>query len=156
METIGALMPTIGAAMFAAAVVLFVVGPILTGKQARVTRTLNEFSDAEAWKLVTLRALRDVEYDYHTGKLDDHDYQTLKNELTTEAVQALRRVEEGDVPADVRAGNVANVEAEIMAMRAVLRDAVHCTVCAHANPAGSRYCATCGAALSAPDPVASA
>ena len=149
-------MAMFGAAMFAAAVVLFVVGPILTGKQARVTRTLSEFSDAEAWKLVTLRALRDVEYDYHTGKLDDHDYQTLKSELTAEAVQAIRRVEEGDVPTDARAGRIAGVEAEIMAMRAVLRDAVHCTACAHANPAGSRFCATCGTALMAPDPVASA
>ncbi len=138
---------TIGAALFALAIVLFVVGPIITGSQARVTRSASEFSDAEAWKLVTLRALRDVEYDYHTGKLDNQDYQSLRAELTAEAAQALKRVEQGDEPADIRASRVASVEAEIMEMRAALRDVITCEKCEHVNPAGSRFCATCGTAL---------
>ena len=89
---------TLGAAMFAAAVVLFVVGPLLTGREARVTRTAAEFTDAEAWKLVTLRALRDVEYDYHTGKLDSTDYEALKNELTAEAAEFVKLAEKAGSP----------------------------------------------------------
>lgn len=138
-------MATVGAALFAVAVILYVVGPILTGKQARVRRNESEFTDAEAWKLVTLRALRDVEYDYHTGKLDEGDYVALRNELTAEAAQALRRAELGDAPADVRGSDA--VEAEILALRATLREVVPCAACAHSNPPGSRFCARCGVAL---------
>ncbi len=138
---------TLGAALFAAAVVLYVVSPLVTGKQARVTRTALEFTDAEAWKLVTLRALRDVEYDYHTGKLDDQDYEELKTELTAEAAQALKRAQLDDAPADVRASRVAAVEAEILAMRAALRDVVSCSECNHSNPPGSHFCAACGVGL---------
>ena len=144
-------MATFGAALFALAVVLFVLGPVLTGRQAVMVRTDEEVGDAEAWQTVALRALRDVEYDYHTGKLDAADYQRLKVELTVEAVDALRRAKAEVSPGEeVSEAEIASATA---AIEALVRSGVTCSACAHLNPENSRFCAACGTALEAGDPV---
>src|SRR5262245_65176741 len=79
----------IGAVLLVAAVVLFILQPMLSGQRASLHRELDEPTEAEARRRVTLMALRDVEYDFATGKLDESDYQRLKRELAAEALAAL-------------------------------------------------------------------
>ena len=135
---------TLGAILFAGAVVLWVLHPLLTGQGAPLGLGWDEITDAEARKRVALRALRDVEYDYHTGKLDDGDYEVLRGELTAEAVAALQ---EEDADRRERSGVIhgaAAVEDEILRIRAEFRAGVACAGCGHRNPDGSRFCASCG------------
>jgi hypothetical protein len=108
---------------------------------------------------VTLLALRDVEYDFHAGKLDETDYRQMKSELAEEALEAIDREEaewlarEAGRPgtgegAVVAPGHIPDdVEAEIASLRASIREGVVCSQCAHPNPPGSRFCGDCGAAL---------
>ena len=78
-----------GVALFTAAVVLFLLQPIVTGVQASLDREDDELTETEARKRVALLALRDVEYDFLSGKLDQEDYRSLKADLTAEALAAL-------------------------------------------------------------------
>jgi cytochrome c-type biogenesis protein CcmI len=131
-----------GALLLVAAVVLYIVQPVIRGQWASLSRQDDELTEVEARRRVTLLALRDVEYDYHTGKLDEEDYRALRKELSAEALDALeaaRKEAEGG-PAD-------DLEAEIAAVREGLRAGTTCPACAHANPAGSRFCAGCGRRL---------
>ena len=80
----------LGGALVAAAVTLFILQPILSGLHASLDRAEDELTDAEARKRVALLALRDVEYDFLAGKLDEKDYLSLKADLTAEALEALR------------------------------------------------------------------
>lgn len=165
---------TLGAALFASAVVLYVLHPILTGRAATMVDPEGLMTESEARKRVALNALRDVEYDYHTGKLDESDYADLRGELTLEAVRAL---EEGKSPAgaagtradsidaarDPAAGmstptgastpagpaEVDSLEEEVARLREGLRSGDGCPRCGHLNPPASRYCARCGEALAA-------
>lgn len=136
-------MVILGAVLLVAAVVLFIIQPVLRGEWASLERDDDEMTEAEARRRVTLLALRDVEYDYHTGKLDDRDYQDLRRELSAEALDALKAAR-----SEAEAGAAQDdLEAEIAAVRDGLRSGSMCATCGHANPAGSRFCAACGQRL---------
>lgn len=149
----------IPAILLAVAAVFFVLYPVLSGREASMEREDDELTDAQHRKNVALLALRDVEYDYHAGKLDEADYQALKQEIASEALEALdaeeaewvakqaaRQAREG-AGAEGDAEVPEDVEAEIAALRASIREGTVCPQCGHPNPRGSRFCADCGAAL---------
>ena len=131
-----------------AAVVLFIVQPLLTGESAPFTRAEDEPTDADARKRVALMALRDVEYDFATGKLDSTDYEELRGELAAEALAA---IEAGAQPGRRAAGATAQgadeIELEIARFRVAYREGVTCPSCGRPNGPGSRFCGGCGGSL---------
>ena len=162
---------TAGAVLVALGVVLFVLQPLVTGRKAPLRREDDEPTEAEARKRVALLALRDVEYDYATGKLDDEDYEDLRGELAAEALQALqaearmpvdghsppeedeaREPGESDVGGYPAGRSLDELEQEIAAYRTALRKGVFCASCGHLNEGGSRFCAQCGSPLEEDEP----
>jgi cytochrome c-type biogenesis protein CcmI len=148
----------LGVALVTAAVLLFLLQPVVRGIHASLERQDDELTDTEARKRIALLALRDVEYDFLAGKLDEHDYRALKSELTAEALAALE-ADEADVAdkADgggegalaVGAESVAadDLEEEIARIRSGLRSGLVCASCGFTNDEGSRFCSACGHAL---------
>jgi cytochrome c-type biogenesis protein CcmI len=142
---------TLGAVLLVAAAVLFIIQPLLTGESASLDRTEDEMTEAESKRRVKLLALRDVEYDFATGKLDEDDYKELRRELSSEALAALDEAEReasepalnGDDPTR------ADVEREVARVRKGLQEGSVCSSCGHANRAGSRFCSGCGEPLRA-------
>ena len=63
----------LGVTLVAAAVVLFILQPVVNGIHASLERADDEMTETEARKRVALLALRDVEYDFLAGKLDERD-----------------------------------------------------------------------------------
>jgi len=131
--------------LLAAGVVLFVLHPVILGKEAPIERTEEEITDAQHRKKISLLALRDIEYDFHAGKLDEVDYIAMKQELSLEALKAI------DIEEAERAGEVAiapeGLEAEIASLRTSIREGIVCPECGWPNPRGSRFCGDCGSAL---------
>lgn len=134
----------LGVALVTAAVVLFLIHPVIQGIHASLEREDDELTETEARKRVALLALRDVEYDFLAGKLDEEDYRTMKAKLTAEALAALAADEEAK---GVGATGSAELEAEIAAIRQGLQGAVRCPSCAFSNPSGSKFCSACGQSL---------
>lgn len=132
-------MAMMGALILVLAVVGFILQPVLQGRWASLEQQDDEMTEAEARRRVSLLALRDAEYDYETGKLDEADYKAMKRQLSAEALAALKALEESDQP-DV-------LEAEIAAVRKELAGAGRCPACRHRNPVGSRFCGACGTPL---------
>jgi cytochrome c-type biogenesis protein CcmI len=141
----------IGAVLLSIGVVLFLLLPILRGERASFSRTRGELTDAEARKRAAVRALRDVEYDYQTGKLDDTDYSDLKTALSRDALRAIERVDQEDEweagAAGIGVARESGLEAEIARARAGLRAGPTCEDCGEVNVAGSRFCIACGHAF---------
>lgn len=135
---------TVGAVLLVMAVVLFILQPVLTGRQASLRREEDEMTEAEATRRVKLLALRDVEYDYATGKLDDADYGRLRRELSAEALAALEEVEREHGRSTAETDEL---EAEVARVRRGLAAGTTCSGCGRVNPPGSRFCAACGARL---------
>jgi len=135
-----------GAVLLVAAVMVFLLQPMLTGRRASLRWEEDELTEAESRRRVTLLALRDVEYDYATGKLGDEDYQTLKRELAAEALAALSAAEAESASLGA---SVPQLEAEIARLRGGLTLGTTCAVCGSDNRPDSRFCAYCGVALRA-------
>jgi len=118
----------LGAIVLAAIAAGWVVYPLVMQRWGLLGDTYSGHAvDRETRKRVALAALKEVEYDRASGKLDENDYRELKSRLEREALDVLRP-QEGDggtTPA------------------ASIRH--HC---GFMNPAGSRFCAGCGKRLS--------
>ena len=140
----------IGGVLLAAGVVLFILEPVFSGRSAPLYSGDDDYDDAAARRRVALTALRDLEYDRATGKLDSRDYQQLKAELSREALGHLEREDgagaRGD-PAVERASR--DLEEEIAQLRSALREGMLCASCEHLNGVGAQFCGRCGGALSA-------
>ena len=135
-----------GVALVAAAVVLFVLQPVVKGVHASLERADDELTETEARKRVALLALRDVEYDFLSGKLDEQDYRSLKGELTAEALAAL----EADEASKAGRGVNEILEAEIIKLREGFNSGATCHSCSYMNVEGSLFCSACGFVLTEP------
>jgi len=152
----GALPLLLAGGLLAAAVVLFILHPLVKGLEAplEVEDDDPDKAELEHRRRVALGALRDAEYDFATGKLDETDYRRLRGELARDALALL---EEGAAEAPSgedgagEAEAIDPLEAEIARIRSGLREGTTCRACAHVNPAGSRFCGRCGASLARAD-----
>jgi hypothetical protein len=85
-----------------------------------------------------LIAIKDLEFDHATAKIDDEDYATLKARYTNDAIAVLRSAER------------VTAEGLIAARRAQLDGAPPtCPVCSAQLPLAARFCADCGEAIDA-------
>ena len=150
------MIPLLVGIVVALAAVALVLDPILRPGHARPAAPDAEPEEdpREHRKDLALAALKEIEFDRATGKLDDADYERMKATYTTEALEAIRAVDAAaapvpqepalavrQVPAGVGAGSVADgapagdpLEALIAAKR-------------RAAKSGRRFCAECGAEL---------
>ncbi len=152
----------LGAALLTIGVMLFLLIPILRGEWASFQRADHEPTEVDARKHVALKGLRDAEYDFRSGKLNEADYRQLKAEMSRQALEAM---EDAKAEADPGAlsetdPNVASetasavdfLEEEINRARRGLADGRTCSECGHVNGEGSRFCAGCGRPLAAAMP----
>lgn len=138
----------IGGVLLAAGVALFILEPVFSGRSSAVFHGDDEFDEAAARRLVALTALRDLEYDRATGKLDGEDYEALKLELSREALAHLDLDEESVAGRDTEAKRASRqLEDEIAGIREAIRRGMQCAVCEHLNRIGAKYCGRCGEAL---------
>ena len=136
----------LGGILLAAGVMLYILEPVFSGRGAPLYDGVDDFDEGVARRQVALTALRDLEYDRATGKLDGSDYDLLKNELSREALQHLGpQTPGGGNPATERASR--ELEEEIEQIRTALREGLQCGDCGHLNAFGARYCGRCGEAL---------
>lgn len=142
----------IGGILLAAGVMLYVLEPVFSGRVAPVYAGEDDYDEGAARRRVALTALRDLEYDRMTGKLDGKDYELLKGELSRDALRQLGPGPEegGSDPGVDRASR--QLEEEIAQLRDALREGLQCARCEHVNRRGARFCGHCGHPLgSAPD-----
>ncbi len=153
----------LGAVLLTLGVILFLLVPILRGEWASLRRSDEEPTELASRKRVALKGLRDAEYDYRSGKLDEEDYRALKAEMSLEALAAMEEVRteaasraapaaaEGRlVPAGGGSPSVSGqdpLEQEIAQARRRLAEGRMCSECGYAKVDGSRFCAGCGRPL---------
>jgi cytochrome c-type biogenesis protein CcmI len=142
-------MELMGALLLVGVTVFFVLHPILSGRSAPLDAPEEELSEAQFRKRVSLLQLRDAEYEFAMGKLDEADFQTLKREISSEALAAIRAEEQegAGFPSEGDRGKGADLEEEIARARAKIAAGYYCPQCGHGNLAGSRFCADCGGSL---------
>jgi hypothetical protein len=108
----------------------FVVRPLVARRDALLADVApGAVLDAEARRRVALASLKELEYDFLGGKLDDADYRAQKERLSVEALAAMRAAE---AVSGASGGPAAGPDRH---------------ACGFLNPPLSRFCAGCGARL---------
>ncbi|MBI5166736.1 MAG: zinc ribbon domain-containing protein [candidate division NC10 bacterium] len=95
-------------------------------------------------------ALKDLEFDYRTGKLSEQDYKELDEQYRYQAMSLLReieRTEEGEDLSD-------RIEEEVRALRKARTKApgLRCPSCQGQYRPGDRFCPSCGGHLASACP----
>jgi RNA polymerase subunit RPABC4/transcription elongation factor Spt4 len=142
------------AATLVLALVLWLVfGPVLERRGHASGMLPPEPPDPEETRRgAALLALKEIEFDRATGKLNDADYELLKARYSVEAVAALKE-EEGAI-ATATDGPEAMIAARVAALRSAgaSEASVSCARCGLRPEADARYCSACG--LPVGNPVA--
>jgi len=100
----------------------------------------------EREKLLTLRAIKELEFDRAMGKLSDHDWQEMSGRLRVRAAGLIRQLDAGG-------GYREQIERDLAARlaadsRKIAERRSHtCASCSTANDADARFCKACGARL---------
>ena len=108
-------MVIIGAILLVGISVFLILQPIISGQEAPMHASVEEPTEAQFKKRVSLLQLRDAEYEYAMGKLGEEDYQALRKQVSAEALAAIREAEneaKGRPSGDYAEGN-ADLEDEI-------------------------------------------
>ena len=83
--------------LLAAAALLFVMAPLLRrgrpDPNEREEASLASLRELHARQQMLLAALKDLEDDRATDKIGDSDYEQLKQRLSTEAIEVMRRLD---------------------------------------------------------------
>ncbi len=143
----------VGVILVSAGMVLFVMMPVLRGDWAVMGRSDDEVTEADARKQAALRGLRDAEYDFHSGKIDQADYQVIKSDLARRALAAMEEEGTDSDAADVGSPPASpdaegdRLEAEIARVRKGMAQGRTCPECGHLNVKKSRFCTGCGGRL---------
>jgi hypothetical protein len=91
-------------------------------------------------KELVYTAIKDLEFDYRTGKLSEDDYKDLKEKYETEALHILKEIDEsGKTISPPLPGGERN---EVRGI------AIFCPQCGAKIKTGDNFCSKCGAELS--------
>jgi len=136
--------------LLAVAVVAFVGYPLLRDHLAgEEDQDLpEEAEELYHRKETTYSALKELEFDYKTGKLSEQDYHELESRFKANALEILEAIDELEHPAPKgKAGRRAETDTGgVQSKRQVpaVLSADTCGSCGAVNPLGARFCGVCG------------
>lgn len=81
------------ASLIAAAAFLFVVWPLLQTEDEPVWVDDDRLNDLLSRKDTTLRAIKELEFDYQVGKVSEEDYARFEQRLRRQAIGYIRQIE---------------------------------------------------------------
>jgi hypothetical protein len=131
---------------------IFVGYPLFQKHQHKVSFALNHRAqELEARKAEIYAAIRDIDFDYRMGKLSQEDYETLRDQYKTEAINLMKQIDQVTVSrsrsasskSDGRGGQAASQQ-EKTSVESVAR---FCHQCGQPVVAQDRFCSVCGAKL---------
>jgi hypothetical protein len=153
---------------------VFVVRPLLEPGPAAVVLDDDRLTELLARKDAALTAIKDLEFDYRVGKIEEEDYQRLDQRLRRQAIALIQQIEklapesatlderlEAEIARlrrtqDRVAPQAAPAAAVVAPAAAPPRPARFCTNCGAPLEPNHKFCAQCGAPVAGPVAVAAA
>lgn len=100
-------------------------------------------------------ALKELEFDYGTGKLSEEDYQELRDQYKAKAVSILKEIDEAEARDSIESQIEQAVEELRLGTKSSRREEklapeVVCSECGVINSLGDKFCSGCGEPLTKP------
>ncbi len=142
----------ITAVLIAMAMAVYVVLPLLSAETAGGALPLDVtlLGDLKRRRLVVYDNLKDLEFEFQSGKIARDDYASLRTNYLSEAAGLMAATQE----AELLRQDDAVVEREIAARRAQRKTPTEveytCSACGYENPLPVKFCGECGARFAPP------
>ncbi len=131
-----------------AAAAFYLVAPLRSARR-RAPAPDSERTRLRDEREAAYTAIADLDHDYETGKLDERDYQEMRDALRTRAIELLRAEQLGQgEPATASASTPTTTPPERSTTQRRF-----CTGCGERIDAGWRFCSHCGEALAPAAPA---
>jgi len=104
-----------------------------------------ELKHQETRRQVLLENLKDLQFEYHQGKLSDSDYQSLKAGFLYDLAAVMDSIERLQAK-DREAESKKKVKSKAKPVAGAGEN--KCSSCGSSNPPSNRFCGQCGTALS--------
>ena len=125
----------VGVGLFAVSIA-YVILPFRQ-KRLNTTSALDARTSQKGQRDAVLSALRELDFDFRTGKISEEDYTPLRTQLMVEAAQYIETEEKESE----------QLEALIRTRRATQKQGFKCEHCDAPIRAGQRFCSKCGSAI---------
>ena len=122
--------------LFLLGLAVFVVALPFREKEAKGTGKTKAAASKEGRREEVLFALRDLEFDYKTGKVSEEDYQPLHQQLMLEAARFIEAEKEQEQQLEALIQN-----------RRKTKSQAKCQSCGAPMEAGQKFCSKCGEAV---------
>ncbi len=162
-----------------AVAIYFAIAPLLKPGKATLLLEDDKLTELLERKDTTLKAIKDLEFDYRVGKIDEEDYQRMDQRLRRQAIGLIQQIEK---LAPASSGVDDQIETMVARMRKVptatpipatvavaaaagngraqksatpqQAAARFCTNCGEQVETGHKFCAHCGTPVATPEAVA--
>jgi hypothetical protein len=127
--------------------------PLFSGEEDRTAMIGHRTRAAlEREKLLTLRAIKELEFDRAMGKLSDNDWNEMSGRLRARATRLIRQLDAGtgyreQIERDLARKMGESAERVLVEHSAAVSGERTCTGCSTSNDADARFCKNCGARL---------
>jgi hypothetical protein len=122
--------------------------PLVSAEDDRVAMVGQRTRAAlEREKLLTLKTIKELEFDRAMGKLSDADFQEMSTRLRARAARLMRQLDASSGYREQIERDLAKRLGESSTRRAKAPAERVCASCATANDADARFCKSCGQAL---------
>jgi hypothetical protein len=106
-----------------------------------------ELKHLETRRQTVYENLKDLQFEYHQGKLSEEDYQSLKSGFLYELAGIMDAIERQQSKAPGHAKRAAVAANKPVRPATAENSHVVCAACSAANAPGQRFCGQCGAPL---------
>lgn len=112
----------------------YVMHPLVNERKKQPDKSTPLKKDGEGGQRDALAAIRDLDFDFQTGKVTREDYETLRAQLVLEAAKYLQVKQQEDE----------KIETMIRARLQTVKPLVKCEKCGGEIRLQDRFCPTCG------------
>ena len=140
------------AVLMAVGMAAYVIFPLLSAEAVGgpVPTDVTVLGDLKRRRLVVYDNLKDLEFEFQSGKIVREDYEALRTNYLGEAAGLMAATQE----AELLKQDDAVVEREIAARRVQRKTPPQieyvCSACGYENPLPVKFCGECGARIAAP------
>ena len=118
----------------------FVVNPLIPDRKKLLRKPAPAKKDGRDQGKDTLAAIRDLDFDFQTGKVSREDYETLRTQLVIQAAEYLQMERQEEE----------KLEAMIRARLQAVKPSVKCGKCGGKIGPQDHFCPTCGVVVDNP------
>lgn len=131
--------------------IAFVVWPLFNPKQRPSLVENQEVIDLVHRKDIILQSIKEIEFDYHTQKLSEPDFQRLNARLRQQALALMRRIEKAEpdfqhLEAELEAA-ISEKRQQYRPERMEATPKNYCPQCGSSVAKDDNFCASCGKQL---------